>query len=64
MELACNLASKTESDLRVPEGLLKKEAPAALAALWFARPIWFYLIGVAWLLTFAEWFLYQRRWIS
>jgi len=63
-ELACNLANKTESDLRVPESLMKHQAPVALAAVWFARPIWFYAVAVAWLLTFLEWFLYQRRWIS
>jgi hypothetical protein len=64
VELACNLASKTESDLRVPESLLKNDAPEALVAAWLARPIWFYLVGAAWLLSFIEWFLYQRRWIS
>jgi VWA domain-containing protein/aerotolerance regulator-like protein len=63
-DLACNLANKTESDLRVPESLIQHQAPVALAAVWFARPIWFYAVGVAWLLTFIEWFLYQRRWIS
>jgi hypothetical protein len=35
-----------------------------LAGGWFARPIWFYLVGAAWLLATVEWFLYQRRWIS
>ena len=28
------------------------------------RPIWFLLIAVAICFTAAEWFLYQRRWIS
>jgi len=64
VEFACNLSNRTESDLRVPESLLKTQPPAALAAMWFARPIWFYLIGAAWLLAAVEWFLYQRRWIS
>jgi hypothetical protein len=64
IELACNLASRAESDLRVPEALLKAQPSAVLAAGWFTRPIWFYLIAAAWLLAAVEWFLYQRRWIS
>lgn len=64
LEIACNLANRTESDLRIPEGLLKSQPAVALAGAWFARPIWFYLIGAAWLLATIEWFLYQRRWIS
>jgi hypothetical protein len=28
------------------------------------RPVWFYLIALAWLLAAVEWYLYQRRWIS
>jgi hypothetical protein len=64
MEVACNLANRMESDLRAPESLLKTQPAVALAATWFARPIWFYLIGAAWLLAAVEWFLYQRRWIS
>ena len=28
------------------------------------RPIWFYLVFLAWGLAAVEWFLYQRRWIS
>jgi VWA domain-containing protein/aerotolerance regulator-like protein len=63
-ELACNLANRTESDLRVPEPLAKAQPRAALVAGWFTRPIWFYLVGLAWLLAAVEWFLYQRRWIS
>jgi len=43
---------------------VKAQPAVTLAATWFARPIWFYLIGLAWLLAAVEWFLYQRRWIS
>src|SRR5262245_16638447 len=39
LEFACNLASRTESDLRVPEALIKSRPPAVLAAGWFTRPI-------------------------
>jgi hypothetical protein len=64
IELACNLANRVESDLRVPEALAEKPQTASLAGSWFTRPIWFYLIALAWLLAAVEWFLYQRRWIS
>jgi hypothetical protein len=63
-ELACNLASRAETDLRVPEKLIESAAPVATAGSWFARPIWFYLAALVWLLLAVEWFLYQRRWIS
>lgn len=64
LELACNLASRQESDLRTPESLLKEQEPTTLAAGLFVRPVSFYLIALAWLLATAEWYLYQRRWIS
>jgi hypothetical protein len=60
--VACNLGSREESDLRSPEPL--KEEQAAWVAGFGIRPIWFYLLALAWLLTGVEWFLYQRRWIS
>jgi hypothetical protein len=62
MELACNLADRRESDLRPVEGI--PERRAGLGAGWAGRPIWYYLLGAAWLLTCWEWFLYQRRWID
>jgi hypothetical protein len=61
-ELACNLADRRESDLRPAEGL--PERPTSLAAGFAVRPIWYYLVASAWLLTCWEWFLYQRRWID
>jgi hypothetical protein len=64
VELACNLANRQESDLRVPEALASAAPQQAMAAAWLTRPTWFYLIAVAWLLATVEWFLYQRRWIS
>ena len=63
-EFACNLANRAESDLRVPSSLLQKRPQTILAAGWFMRPLWFYLVAAAWLLATAEWYLYQRRWIS
>ena len=62
MELACNLASPAESDLRPAEGLPKR-APGLASSLG-SRPAWYYVVACAWLLTCWEWFLYQRRWID
>jgi hypothetical protein len=61
-ELPCNLADRRESDLRPAEGL--PERPTNLAAGLAVRPIWYYLLASAWILTCWEWFLYQRRWID
>jgi hypothetical protein len=63
-EIACNLASRDESDLRPPESL-PGGSDEPVRALGFAgRPIWFYLLAAGFLLIVAEWYLYQRRWIS
>jgi hypothetical protein len=61
-EIACNLASRQESNLRPTETWEEKAAPAPTGLL--PRPVWFYLVAAAWLLAAAEWYLYQRRWIS
>ncbi len=65
-EFAVNLMNKAESDLRPPEGL-KSSATAAEAGLtgsFLGGPAWWYLTALAWCLAAAEWYLYQRRWIS
>jgi len=64
-ELACNLADRRESDLRPADGLPDRPSNLAtgLAGL-VVRPIWYYLLASAWLLSCWEWFLYQRRWID
>jgi hypothetical protein len=64
LELACNLANRIESDLRPPQKLLEAQPTPSLAGGWFTRPIWFYLVALAWLVAATEWFLYQRRWIT
>lgn len=64
IELACNIANRGESDLRPPAALTARQLPVTLAGFSFNRPIWFYLIVLALLLAAAEWFLYQRRWIT
>jgi hypothetical protein len=63
---AVNLMNRAESDLRPPDGLTASAsaAEAGLVSGFFGRPVWWYLIGLAWLLAAVEWFLYQRRWIS
>lgn len=63
-ELSCNLSNRTESDLRPPTAWREKSTAVASAAGFFVRPLWFYLVGLAWLLAIGEWFLYQRRWIG
>ncbi|WP_425618767.1 VWA domain-containing protein [Anatilimnocola sp. NA78] len=63
-ELACNLSSRIESDLRVPASWQAKSTAGIAAAGFFVRPLWFYLVAAAWLLAIGEWFLYQRRWIG
>ncbi|MFI5460223.1 MAG: BatA and WFA domain-containing protein [Isosphaerales bacterium] len=61
-ELACNLADRRESDIRPAGGL--PERRTSLAAGLAVRPIWYYLLASALMLTCWEWFLYQRRWID
>ncbi len=63
-EIACNLANREESDLRPPEELPSLGEEPARTLGFAGRPVWFYLLAVAWLLIGLEWYLYQRRWIS
>ena len=64
-ELACNLADRRESDLRPADGLADRSTSLASGLAGLAvRPIWYYLLASAWLLSCWEWFLYQRRWID
>jgi hypothetical protein len=58
-EIACNLASGAESDLRPPDGFTSTAGPATAGLL--SRPLWLYLLLAAWLLAGLEWALYQRR---
>jgi hypothetical protein len=64
VELAVNLASEREADLRTPPQWADHRPSSLLAAGWLGRPLWFYLVLAACLLTTFEWFLYQRRWIT
>jgi hypothetical protein len=62
IEIAANLSDRRESDLRPPTDW--KPSVAGSSGGLGGRPIWYYLIALAWLLVGLEWFLYQRRWIS
>jgi hypothetical protein len=65
-EIACNLTNSAESDLRPPEALpaaTTVEKSGLIGGI-SGRPLWFYLVAVAWLLVAAEWWMYQRRIIS
>ena len=63
-EVAVNLASERETDLRPLKELLDSPESKTIMAGWFSKPLWFYLILLACVLTSVEWFLYQRRFIS
>lgn len=64
LEVACNLANRAESEIRPPQAVLDKagDSPALRGA--GMRPIWYYLLVLAWILAGLEWVLYQRRYIS
>jgi len=63
-EVAVNLASTRETDLRPLKELRDSSQTKTLTAGWFSRPFWFYLVIAACILTSVEWFLYHRRFIS
>ena len=62
--IAVNLASPNESDLRHSEESQSNSRSSLLSGVWLSRPIWFYLVVIACLLSTLEWFLYQRRFTS
>ena len=59
--VACNLCSVAESNLYSEDG---EPVPSDEVASLFVRPIWHTLALLALLLTAAEWYFYQRRWIE
>ena len=65
LEIACNLSSAAESDIRPSEELMQtKEAASPVLAGLGSRPLWFWLLLAGLVLTTVEWCLYQRRVIS
>ena len=65
LEIACNLASAAESDVRPSEELLAGDTTTSpvMAGL-SSRPVWFWLLLMGLILTTVEWGMYQRRVIS
>ncbi|MCA9057916.1 MAG: hypothetical protein KDA85_05435, partial [Planctomycetaceae bacterium] len=63
-EIAVNLASDSETDLRPVAADSVGNDAQVVGADWFTRPVWFYLIVAACLFCTFEWFLYQRRLIG
>lgn len=62
--LAVNLANAGESDLRPDESPTSPLDASLVSRDWLTRPIWFYLVVLAGLLSVLEWLLYQRRLIT
>jgi hypothetical protein len=61
LELACNLADRNESDVRVSKSDEAKSTPVVSVSLFGNRPVSVWLIASAWLLMAIEWWAYQRR---
>ena len=59
-EIACNLASRSESDVRVSPSALRDLAGSGPGG-W---PLWIVLTLMGLVLSAVEWFLYQRRWVG
>ncbi len=64
LELACNLADRNESDVRVPKPDEVTTASVVTSSWLGNRPVLYWLLALAWLLTAVEWWAYQRRVIS
>ena len=61
LELACNLADRNESDVRVAKTDEAKPTSAVSASMLGNRPVSVWLIALAWLMMAVEWWAYQRR---
>ena len=61
LELACNLADRNESDVRVAKTDDATPTPAVSVNMLGNRPLSVWLIALAWLLMAIEWWAYQRR---
>ena len=60
--IACNLNSPNESNLRAAQNIMPRQE--VLQSRFGGRPIWFYLVVLAFVLIMAEWFLFERRLVS
>ena len=63
-QIAVNLASERETDLRPSKALQESQVVRMNSETWLSKPLWFYLTIAACLITCVEWFLYHRRYIS
>lgn len=64
LEFACNLADRSESDVRVPKSADTPPTTPASTSWLGNRPVSFWLIALAWLMMAVEWWAYQRRVIT
>ena len=62
--IACNLFNVAESNFRSSNEVPYKVPVMERSAFLGRYPIWHYLALIALILTVAEWFFYQRRWIE
>ncbi len=62
--IAVNIASERETDLRPTEAMLERSNESTSLSGWFGKPVWYYLIAAAAVLFVAEWLLHQRRVLS
>ena len=62
--IACNLFNASESNLCIPNEASHKVPEMVRSTLLGRYPIRHYLALIALILTVAEWFFYQRRWID
>jgi hypothetical protein len=62
LQIFCNLSDPTESDLRIRETINPRQE--LLTSGFGGRPVWFFLLIAALLLTIIEWLLFQRRWVA
>ena len=61
LELACNLADRNESDVRVAKTDDATPTSAVSVNMLGNRPLSVWMIAFAWLLMATEWWAYQRR---
>jgi hypothetical protein len=64
LELACNLANRDASDIRVHTEMNLQPLELQSAGLFGNRPLSVWLIACAWGLMVVEWWAYQRRWLE
>jgi hypothetical protein len=64
LELACNLANREESDIRVRVDARERPPEMLSSGLFGNRPLSIWLVAVVWGLMLVEWWACQRRWLE